>query len=103
MTAQQRPGTALCCAVTPFPSQGSPIPVRSTVAALPVNDQERKIRHMIPGDNFDHGESPMLTEAERVAAHRARRHKNLVQRTVTIAESDLNFQLLTPERTLRRS
>jgi hypothetical protein len=32
----------------------------------------------------------MATRAERVAAHRARRHKNLVQRTVTIAESDLN-------------
>jgi hypothetical protein len=32
----------------------------------------------------------MATGAERVAAHRARRHKNLVQRTVTIAESDLN-------------
>ena len=40
-------GVTMCNAVS---SQSSPIPVRSTVVALPVNDDERRIRHMVAGD-----------------------------------------------------
>jgi hypothetical protein len=61
------------------------------MASLVVNDHERKIGHMIPGDDLDHGEPPMAaTSAERMAATRARRRAGLVQFLVTlpIAEMD---------------
>jgi hypothetical protein len=60
------------------------------MSPLALNDNERKIGHMVAGDNLDHGESPMATSAERMPAKRARRRKNLVQVTLTIASEDLD-------------
>ena len=77
-------GNGVTTVATPFPSQSSPIPVRSTVAALPVNDDERKSGHMLAGDNLDHRGSPMATSAERMAATRARRRAGLVRFVVTL-------------------
>ena len=79
-------GNGVTTVATPFPSQSSPIPVRSTVAALPVNDDERKSGHMLAGDNLDHRGSPMATSAERMAATRARRRAGLVRFVVDAAD-----------------
>ena len=59
------------------------------MGALPVNDDERKIRYMVAGDNLDHGVT-VATSAERMAATRFRRRAGLVQFVVTlpIAERD---------------
>ena len=43
-------GNGVAMVATPFPSQSSPMPVRSTVVALPVNDDERRSGHMVAGD-----------------------------------------------------
>jgi hypothetical protein len=54
-----------------------------------VNDDERKIGHMLAPATISIMEVTVATSRERMAAHRARRCKSLVQRTVTIAEADL--------------
>jgi hypothetical protein len=56
--------------------------------SLPVNDNERKIGQMVGDDNLDHGVT-VATSRERMAAHRERRRKNLVQFTVAVAADEL--------------
>ena len=59
------------------------------MAALPVNDDERKIGQMVAPATISIMEVTVATSRERVAAHRARRRKSLVQITAAISESDL--------------
>ena len=57
------------------------------MAALPVNDDERKIRHMFAGDNLDHGVT-VATSRERMAAHRERKKKRQLRLSLTIGGED---------------
>jgi hypothetical protein len=57
------------------------------VGALPVNDDERKIRYMVAGDNLDHGVT-VATSRERMAAHRERKKKRQLRLSRTIGGED---------------
>jgi hypothetical protein len=48
-----------------------------------------EIGHMLASATISIMEVPVATSRERMAAHRERRYKSLLQRTVTIAEADL--------------
>ena len=57
------------------------------MAALPVKDDERKIRHMFAGDNLDHGVT-VATSRGRMAAHRERKKKRQLRLSLTIGSED---------------
>jgi hypothetical protein len=64
-------GNGVTTVATPFPSQSSPIPVRSTVAALPVNDDVGRSGIWSPA-TFSIMGSTLATSRERMAATRER-------------------------------
>ena len=58
------------------------------MATVAIDNDERKIGHMGASDSLDLG-VPVATSRERMAAHRQRRRKNLVQFAVAVAADDL--------------